>query len=89
MGEVVNQRTGLAALPKCRLCHGRNNMTLDATQVGAARRRWQWADLDAGANYCPCSYEEGRAVVSYGDGKKAPYGPTYAYEINDNIWGDA
>ena len=87
MGEVLNPKTGLAALPKCRLCRGTNRFTLDMLQVPAARQRWQWADLDGGVNCCPCSYPEGRFVVSYGDGKKSRYGPTYAYEVNDDIYG--
>lgn len=26
-----------------------------------------------------------RVPVAYGDGKKSPYGPTYADELNDNV----
>lgn len=29
-----------------------------------------------------------RIPVSYGDGKKSPYGVTYADQVNDDIFGD-
>lgn len=40
--------------PGCKVCRGSpGTLVLDALQVPAARERWQWADLGAGANECP------------------------------------
>jgi len=45
--------------PDCPICSNSTYgipgcLVLDALQVSAARRRWQWAILDAGVNDCPC-----------------------------------
>lgn len=55
---VINHHSGMAAQGDCRLCRGSNLFILDVMQVTAARQRWQWAELGAGANYCPCSWPE-------------------------------
>ena len=50
----------IAPDPGCLLCGPQSTfkipgcLALDAMQVEAARKRWQWADLGAGANDCPC-----------------------------------
>jgi hypothetical protein len=45
--------------PDCLICVGgtfgiAGCLVLDVLQVGPARQRWQWAELDAGLNDCPC-----------------------------------
>lgn len=62
--DVINHETGLAALSGCRICQGHNMLILDALQVPAADKLWQWRGWGAGANYCPCSWPEGRAEAS-------------------------
>lgn len=41
------------ALKAVCLCSPPGCLILDALQVAAARRRWQWANLGPGANDCP------------------------------------
>lgn len=55
---VANHHTGLLAKPDCPICRGSNLLILDALQVNAAQKRWQWCGehLGPGANYCPCSF---------------------------------
>jgi len=38
---------------KCDFCQDTKMLILDALQVDAARKRWQWARLGPGANDCP------------------------------------
>lgn len=57
---VINHETGLAALSGCPMCKGQNMLILDVLQITAAGKRWQWREWGAGANYCPCSWPEGR-----------------------------
>ena len=61
--------------------NGKRRVMANFTLQGDA----ELALADKPANY----HVEWDAVVSYGDGKKASYGPTYASQVNDDIWGVA